>query len=1220
MALLQHAVRAARAPQSILRQALPTGSRFLAVLRPEAKSMPGQLSQTSTAVQTAGLGEPMTKRNAGVSVLGCAIAMVAVGGCAQGIGQLFAALVVGMARNPSMKEDLFTYTLIGMGFLEFLAIVVILIAGLLLYSESAPLTQCFVAVIRLEVTRRQQQRRRALMDLLEKAEEDVAAPSPEAQEGACAGTTAQEPSDSPAGPAEVALDDATPRSGGPDPETNSHADTAVEVDTAPLPTPAPGTPPAHSKDVPTAAGGGTAAVRAVRAACASDLSTNAPEVVRLTRRLYIAAWLIRHWSVPEAQDVSKSRVEGLAAQLRREVRGFLRTAGWPKSRAPRRDAGVWVPWHDCRWAHVLCQLALPQQTRLLYFPETGHLQLRGPSVLFPLGLTPDGVWMEAEEGNALVPPRTWAAIGGAVRASGTGEMALVMSTQVAECRQASAAMPPFQEAFRWSLRAILAELALTSPGAPRHLIDFALSLNYAAVNLYLALKHADLRHEAKEQTDLGWPQWLRQEWMMDLRRISWDIMDLFGLQSQKAQEVGAFTDEEKEMMSVHLEPHLQQMQNILEDLATLIIPTPSPWMSAPPVDLDASDAARHYWTSLSPADTVQVEAQPTALRVPAVGIYTSERPYRCSQATWWALQLRVRHLHLAGSRRCLRAAASVLRHRGRRSRIFISVAAQHPADLHRIFAKVGLVLLPGQDAASARQGPTAALGRDFCDWTPYVGSECINQGSSELYASKAQAERTSADVVVRLVLSKAAALFPALEPWEDPHIRQLAFELGQTPPSLFAQLHLQEGRGVLLEVPESLGRLRHDLRQLGRHSLSWMHMQRLRELPGLAAGKIGELPAETMALRAADLAAQTWTRPKPASEDAYGLSDVPIHRLHVGVEERLQESLKVLVSRLEAAPCISSHACDPRAGADSASHVECLLNSFQPGKVPDGPGNFASALSWKLWADLLTARLEEAVPQLEKLLSFDLPAERPRRPRFVVMDDFLPVAVAPALMEELRDRGVHMCEVLADCTSGTLKCELQPGKHEFGRISAAISTPWAMEVSHYLLSEQFLALLEQITHRRLRPAPWFKQGNLLETLPSGYLGLHEDRSQRVHRDAPPTPFEDSRLPRVNALLFVNDLDGASYTGDLELWSLDGDWPNLSPRSPVARVAPKSNRLLLFDTVWGVHGLPWPLLGNQSRRALQWYFVEDGAEHAPGLVRHNFPAGCGSDCYDDVEEL
>merc|ERR1711865_285830 len=86
-------------------------------------------------VASKGLGEPLTKRNAGVSVLGCAITMVAVGGCAQSIGQLFAALVVGMARNPSMKEDLFTYTLIGMGFLEFLAIVVIMMAGLLLYSE-----------------------------------------------------------------------------------------------------------------------------------------------------------------------------------------------------------------------------------------------------------------------------------------------------------------------------------------------------------------------------------------------------------------------------------------------------------------------------------------------------------------------------------------------------------------------------------------------------------------------------------------------------------------------------------------------------------------------------------------------------------------------------------------------------------------------------------------------------------------------------------------------------------------------------------------------------------------------------------------------------------------------------------------------------------------------------------------------------------------------------
>eukprot|EP00928_Gymnodinium_smaydae_P037806 TRINITY_DN2619_c0_g1_i1.p3 TRINITY_DN2619_c0_g1~~TRINITY_DN2619_c0_g1_i1.p3 ORF type:complete len:159 (-),score=40.13 TRINITY_DN2619_c0_g1_i1:98-505(-) len=130
------AVRAARiAPR--LPASGAAACRLIATpaLKPHAATATPAAAAAPAAPLLQGLGAPLGKRNAGVSVLGCAIAMVAVGGCAQGIGQLFAALVVGMARNPSMKEDLFTYTLIGMGFLEFLAIVVILIAGLLLYSE-----------------------------------------------------------------------------------------------------------------------------------------------------------------------------------------------------------------------------------------------------------------------------------------------------------------------------------------------------------------------------------------------------------------------------------------------------------------------------------------------------------------------------------------------------------------------------------------------------------------------------------------------------------------------------------------------------------------------------------------------------------------------------------------------------------------------------------------------------------------------------------------------------------------------------------------------------------------------------------------------------------------------------------------------------------------------------------------------------------------------------
>eukprot|EP00922_Rhytidocystis_sp_ex-Travisia-forbesii_P057467 GHVS01085110.1.p1 GENE.GHVS01085110.1~~GHVS01085110.1.p1 ORF type:complete len:186 (+),score=24.97 GHVS01085110.1:112-669(+) len=70
----------------------------------------------------------------GVATLAAAIALMSVGGVAQGIGSLFAALVSGTARNPSIKEDLFTYTLIGMGFLEFLGIICVLVSFVLLYS------------------------------------------------------------------------------------------------------------------------------------------------------------------------------------------------------------------------------------------------------------------------------------------------------------------------------------------------------------------------------------------------------------------------------------------------------------------------------------------------------------------------------------------------------------------------------------------------------------------------------------------------------------------------------------------------------------------------------------------------------------------------------------------------------------------------------------------------------------------------------------------------------------------------------------------------------------------------------------------------------------------------------------------------------------------------------------------------------------------------------
>ncbi|SBT74696.1 ATP synthase lipid-binding protein, mitochondrial precursor, putative [Plasmodium malariae] len=74
------------------------------------------------------------RHDSGIASLSAAIALMSVGGVAQGIGNLFSALVLGTSRNPSIKDELFTYTLIGMGFLEFLGIICVLMSAVLLYS------------------------------------------------------------------------------------------------------------------------------------------------------------------------------------------------------------------------------------------------------------------------------------------------------------------------------------------------------------------------------------------------------------------------------------------------------------------------------------------------------------------------------------------------------------------------------------------------------------------------------------------------------------------------------------------------------------------------------------------------------------------------------------------------------------------------------------------------------------------------------------------------------------------------------------------------------------------------------------------------------------------------------------------------------------------------------------------------------------------------------
>lgn len=90
----------------------------------------------NTPVINQSLTNPLgSVRHAGASALACGIATVALGGVAQGIGSVFAALVVGTARNPAIKDDLFAYTMIGFGMVELVMFIVIIFGVMLLTSE-----------------------------------------------------------------------------------------------------------------------------------------------------------------------------------------------------------------------------------------------------------------------------------------------------------------------------------------------------------------------------------------------------------------------------------------------------------------------------------------------------------------------------------------------------------------------------------------------------------------------------------------------------------------------------------------------------------------------------------------------------------------------------------------------------------------------------------------------------------------------------------------------------------------------------------------------------------------------------------------------------------------------------------------------------------------------------------------------------------------------------
>jgi len=66
--------------------------------------------------------------------IGAGLSTVGLAGAGVGIGVIFGALIIGTARNPSLKDDLFRLAILGFALTEAMALFALMMAFLILYA------------------------------------------------------------------------------------------------------------------------------------------------------------------------------------------------------------------------------------------------------------------------------------------------------------------------------------------------------------------------------------------------------------------------------------------------------------------------------------------------------------------------------------------------------------------------------------------------------------------------------------------------------------------------------------------------------------------------------------------------------------------------------------------------------------------------------------------------------------------------------------------------------------------------------------------------------------------------------------------------------------------------------------------------------------------------------------------------------------------------------
>merc|ERR1711994_320012 len=87
--------------------------------------------QGTRALTTTGVRKDI---DSAAKFIGAGAATVGVAGSGAGIGSVFGSLIIGYARNPSLKQQLFSYAILGFALSEAMGLFCLMMAFLLLFA------------------------------------------------------------------------------------------------------------------------------------------------------------------------------------------------------------------------------------------------------------------------------------------------------------------------------------------------------------------------------------------------------------------------------------------------------------------------------------------------------------------------------------------------------------------------------------------------------------------------------------------------------------------------------------------------------------------------------------------------------------------------------------------------------------------------------------------------------------------------------------------------------------------------------------------------------------------------------------------------------------------------------------------------------------------------------------------------------------------------------